>query len=56
LGKGHAEELIAARKLSQSPMALVAPDALVEFVLGQKVEELRKDGSARVHVPSLAWR
>ena len=39
-----------------SASAPVAPDALVEFVLGQEVEELRKDGSAGVHVPSLAGR
>jgi hypothetical protein len=31
-------------------------DALVEFVLGQEVEELREDGPASVHVPSLAKR
>jgi len=37
-------------------MASVAPDALVEFVLGQEVEELRKNRTARIHVPSLAGR
>jgi hypothetical protein len=35
-------------------MALVAMNALVEFVLGQEIEELRKNGSTGIHVPSLA--
>jgi hypothetical protein len=56
LSKSHAEELIEARELSQPSMAPVAMDAFVEFVLGQEVEELREDGSASVHVPSLARR
>jgi len=56
LSESHAEKLIEARKLPQSSMAPVAIDALVEFVLGQEVEELREDGSAGVHVPSLARR
>jgi len=56
LCKGHAKKLIEAGKLAQSSMAPIALDALVEFVLGQEVEELRKNGSASVHVPSFARR
>ena len=56
LSKSHAEKLIEARELAQSSMALVTLDAFVEFVLGQEVEELRKDRSASVHVPSFARR
>ena len=54
LSESPAEKLNEARKLSQSSMALVAMDALVEFVLGQELEELCKNGSTGVHVPSLA--
>ena len=56
LSESHAEELIEARELSQTSMASVAMNAFVEFVLGQEVEKLREDGSAGVHVPSLASR
>jgi hypothetical protein len=35
-------------------MTLVAMDALVEFVGGQVIEELRENGSTGVHVPYLA--
>jgi hypothetical protein len=56
LSKSHAEELVEARELSQSSMAPIAMDAFVEFVLWQEVEKLREDGSASVHVPSLASR
>ena len=54
LSKSHAEKLVEARELSQSSMAPVAVDTLAEFVLRQEVEKLREDGSAGVHVPSLA--
>jgi hypothetical protein len=56
LSESHAKKLIEARELAQSSMPLIALDALVEFVLGQEVEKLRKDCSASVHMPSFARR
>ena len=54
LREGHAEKLIEAGKFPESALARVAPNARIEFVLGQEVEELGKNGSASVHVPFLA--
>ena len=47
--EGHAEKLIEAGKSSDSVIALIPPDTLVEFVFGQKVHELGENNSPRIH-------
>jgi hypothetical protein len=42
LRKGHAQELIEARKLAGAVVASVSAHAAVEFALGQEGHELRK--------------
>ncbi len=49
LSKGHAQKLIEAGKSSDSVIALIPPDTLVEFLLGQKVHELGENDSPRIH-------
>ena len=49
LSEGHAKKLIEAGKPSDSVIALIPPDTLVEFVFGQKVHELRENDSPRIH-------
>ena len=49
LGKSHAEKLIETRESPDSIIALVSSDALVEFVFGEKVHQLRENDSSRIH-------
>jgi 3-hydroxyisobutyrate dehydrogenase-like beta-hydroxyacid dehydrogenase len=59
LGEGHAEKLIEAAKSSDSVIALVSSDTIVEFVFGQKVHELREDDSSRIHrslLSTIRWK
>jgi hypothetical protein len=46
LSKGHAEELIEARKVSNVVFAPIPRNALVEFVSGKKAHQLREDDSS----------
>ena len=48
LGEGHRQKLVPAGKAFDLVMAVVAPDALVELVTGEKVHQLRKDRLAAV--------
>jgi hypothetical protein len=54
LGKGHTEKWIETGEASHSVIAPMPPDAFVEFVLRQKVHQLGKDDSSRVHRPPLS--
>ena len=59
LSEGHAKKLIEAGKSSDSVIALIPPDTLVEFVFGQKVHELRENDSSRIHrslLSMLVWK
>jgi len=56
LSEGHAEELIPAGKGFDFVVALVAFDALAEFVGGEKLQELRENGFVGVHEPSPSLR
>jgi hypothetical protein len=59
LSEGHAKKLIEAGKSSDSVIALIPPDTLVEFVYGQKVHELRENDSSRIHrslLSVLVWK
>jgi hypothetical protein len=54
LGKGQAEELIAARKVLDVAIASITIDTDLKFVAWEKVHELRKDSASGIHVPP--WR
>jgi hypothetical protein len=54
----HAEKSIAAGKIADAIIALVAIDALVEFVPGEKVHQLSEDERFGVHesfLSTLQW-
>ena len=53
LSKGQAEELIAARKSLDVVISSIAIDTGLKFVPWEKVHELRKDSSSRIHGPPL---
>jgi len=50
LSKGQTEELIPAGEIFDVAIALVAIDANLKLVGGEEVHELRKDGSAKIHL------
>jgi hypothetical protein len=52
LGKGHAKELIQARKAYDLVLPFVALDALLKIVPRQKIHELGKDRVPCIHEPS----
>jgi hypothetical protein len=59
LSEGHTEKLIEAGKSSNSVIALVPLDTLVEFEFGQKVHELGENNSPRIHrslLSMLIWK
>src|SRR3989304_4591350 len=49
LRKRHCEILVQAREASQVRVATIAGHALLEFVCGQVVHDLGKDGASEVH-------
>jgi hypothetical protein len=51
LGKGQAEELIAARKIFDVAISVIAIDTDLKFVTWKKIHELRKNSSTGIHVP-----
>jgi hypothetical protein len=50
LGKGQAKELIPAGKIFDVAIALVSIDTNLKLVGGEEVHELRKNGSAKIHL------
>jgi len=58
LGKGHDHKLVPAAEAPGAPVALIARDALVEFVLGKKLEKLSKDELLGLPISphSASWR
>ena len=54
LREGHAEKLIETREPPSSMIALIAFDALIEFLAGKRVHQLRKNRSSFVHKPPLS--
>ena len=57
LGKRQHEERFVGGQLADAEVAVVTGDTLVEFVLGQEVEELGEDGATFVHkVKTAGWR
>jgi hypothetical protein len=49
LCKGHAQELIEARKCPQTVVAAIATDTLIEVVLGNEVHDLRENDPVGIH-------
>jgi hypothetical protein len=49
LSKGQAKKLIPARKLFDIATALITIDAKLKRVGRQKIQEQRKNGSAKIH-------
>jgi hypothetical protein len=49
LSKGETKKLIPAGKLFDVAMALISIDANLKLVGREKIHELRKDGSAKIH-------
>jgi len=56
LGEGHAEELVETGKSLDLVFPAVSVDALSEFANRKELDQLREDGSAGVHRPSLRNR
>ena len=59
LNEGHTEKLTETGEFSDSVIAFVPSDTLVEFILGQKTHELRGNGFCRVHwsfFSMLVWK
>ena len=56
LREGHAEELVEAGETQDLVVATIPPNALAKFVERKKFEQLREDGLAVVHGPSLPDR
>jgi hypothetical protein len=52
LSEGHAEELIETGEAAKPLIAVVASDATIELVSGQRVDQLRKDVAIVEHEPS----
>ena len=52
LSKGHAEELVPARKVFDLVVAVVSLNAFLKFVNGSRVYELGKDRFPRIHESS----
>jgi hypothetical protein len=52
LSEGEAEELIPTRELFDVAIALVAIDANLKLVGRDEIQKLRKNGSAKIHLPS----
>jgi hypothetical protein len=49
LSEGQANELISTGEFFDVAIALVAIDANLKLVSGEEVQELREDGSAKIH-------
>jgi len=56
LREGHAEELVETGEFLDLVLPAVSVDAFSEFVNRKELDQLREDGSAGVHRPSLRNR
>jgi hypothetical protein len=54
LREGHAEKLVQTGEPPNSAVAVISANTKVEFVPGQKIEQLSKNDSSGVHVAVLS--
>ena len=55
LRKEHHQELVPAGKVSDTSVAIVALDTLVELVAGKQVEQLSENEASGVHARQHRW-